>query len=176
MKQCTGKVEKKLKLDQYQKPYIPHITSNRTLMYLMANNRINEWKPKRFYITYDCETVCENLGINEKLSVDETLNQLSDLKEETGKSSRIEAKLHMLSSAFTTKLEDEVVETKYFDIRTDNFIYEFMERMFEYAEEVRKANYIEDFPDDFQNNTVPVIGYNSNKFDMNMFLPFLSKR
>ena len=52
---------------------------------------------------------------------------------------------------------------------------EFMESLFKIGELVRKANINNFFPDVFQNVYVPVIGYNSKKFDMNMIISNISE-
>jgi hypothetical protein len=57
VEKCNGKRERKVKLDKSAKPHVPHITKYDIMRYLIINNRINEWKPKRSYITFDCETV-----------------------------------------------------------------------------------------------------------------------
>ena len=85
VEKCTGKFEKKLKLDKIQKPYVPHLTKNPILIYLMENNRLNEWKPKEYYITFNCETVRE-------------------LIEEKTSKTTISAKLYLLSAALSAKL------------------------------------------------------------------------
>ncbi|KAA6387854.1 MAG: hypothetical protein EZS28_016620 [Streblomastix strix] len=52
-----GKIEKKVKLDYIQKPFVPHIMQNKTHQYLLANGRQHEFKPTQYFITYDLETV-----------------------------------------------------------------------------------------------------------------------
>ncbi|KAA6384974.1 MAG: hypothetical protein EZS28_019502 [Streblomastix strix] len=55
--QRGGKLVNTIKLDQIQKPYVPHIVQNKTFAYLLAHGREQEFKPMQYYITYDLETV-----------------------------------------------------------------------------------------------------------------------
>ncbi|KAA6372164.1 MAG: hypothetical protein EZS28_032309 [Streblomastix strix] len=48
----VGQTIKRVVLDKYPKPYAPHILQNKSHKYLLANNRVNELKPIKFYITY----------------------------------------------------------------------------------------------------------------------------
>ncbi|KAA6309432.1 MAG: hypothetical protein EZS28_056512, partial [Streblomastix strix] len=67
MKKCQkndGKIVKKVILEKFAKPFVPLILSNRTYKYLLANNLTHLFKPTRYYITYDIETLEKK--VNEK--------------------------------------------------------------------------------------------------------------
>ncbi|KAA6371198.1 MAG: hypothetical protein EZS28_033275, partial [Streblomastix strix] len=66
--QKGGKLAKTIKLDQVQKPYVPHIVQNKTFAYLLAHGREHEFKPTQYFITYDLETV-EKIVFNEAVIV-----------------------------------------------------------------------------------------------------------
>jgi hypothetical protein len=150
IEKCDGKRNKKVKLDKIPKPYVPHITKNKGLMYLIANGMIDKWFPKRYYITFDCETV-------------------KSLTEVKTKKTEISGILHLLSIACCVKLPSENL-TKYYDIRTPHFMKHFMDYLFEIGEQVYEANYNEHIPEELQDRLVPVLGFNSKKFDINMIL------
>ncbi|KAA6312975.1 MAG: hypothetical protein EZS28_055833, partial [Streblomastix strix] len=148
MKKCQkndGKIVKKVFLEKFAKPFVPHILSNKTYKYLLANNLTHLFKPTRYYITYDIETLEKK--VNEKF----------------GDSSQVTATLIPYAIASTVKLASGI-HSFYYDIRTEDFLDKWLQQLFEEAKQVKKDNkYIDEtIPQYFE---VPVIGFNSAKFD-----------
>ncbi|KAA6369383.1 MAG: hypothetical protein EZS28_035090, partial [Streblomastix strix] len=153
--QRGGKLVKTIKLDQVQKPYVPHIVQNKTFAYLLAHGREKEFKPTQYYITYDLETV-------EKI-----------VNKSFGKSSKQNSELVPLSVASTIQNEAGV-KTIYYDLRNgDNFINQWLQKVFEEAVIVQQDNQyrtmtgVTDKAMQY-NVDVPVIGFNSSKFDFSL--------
>jgi hypothetical protein len=55
-KKNDGKIVKKIILEKFARPFVPHILNNITYRYLFVHGRENEFKPTNYYITYDIET------------------------------------------------------------------------------------------------------------------------
>jgi hypothetical protein len=68
VKNCNGKIEKKLCLEEQSIPFIPHLFKNHLYSFLLAHNRKSKYQVIRNYITYDFETVMrkKNVKITEK--------------------------------------------------------------------------------------------------------------
>jgi hypothetical protein len=68
VKNCNGKIEKKLRLEEQSIPFIPHLFKNHVYVFLLAYNCKNEYQPTRNYLTFDFETVMrkKNIKITEK--------------------------------------------------------------------------------------------------------------
>ncbi|KAA6376183.1 MAG: hypothetical protein EZS28_028290, partial [Streblomastix strix] len=153
--QRGGKLVKTIKLDQVQKPYVPHIVQNKTFAYLLAHGREKEFKPMQYYITYDLETV-------EKI-----------VNKSFGKSSKQISELVPLSVASTIK-NKAGIKTIYYDLRNvDNFINQWLQKIFEEAVIVQQDNQYRTqsgvIDKAMQYNVdVPVIGFNSLKFDFSL--------
>ncbi|KAA6383853.1 MAG: hypothetical protein EZS28_020623 [Streblomastix strix] len=159
MKKCQnndGKIVKKFILEKFTKPFVPHILSNKTYKYLLANNLTHLFKPTRYYITYDIETL-EN-KINEK----------------NDDSSQVTATLIPYAIVSTVKLTSGI-HSFYYDIRTENFLDKWLEQLFEEAKQVKKDNkYIDEtFPQYYE---VPVIRFNSAKFDASVLFKNLKSK
>ncbi|KAA6366738.1 MAG: hypothetical protein EZS28_037735, partial [Streblomastix strix] len=159
MKKCQkndGKIVKKVILEKFAKPFVPHILSNRTYKYLLANNLTHLFKPTRYYITYDIETLEKK--VNEKF----------------GDSSQVTATLIPYAIASTVKLASGI-HSFYYDIRTEDFLDKWLEQLFEEAKQVKKDNkYIDEtIPQYFE---VPVIGFNSAKFDASVLFKNLKSK
>ncbi|KAA6378633.1 MAG: hypothetical protein EZS28_025840 [Streblomastix strix] len=80
-----GKIIKKVYLEKFPRPYVPHILNNVSYKYLLAHGREDEFKPTKYYITYDIETVerivNEQFGDNSKqISILEPLSIASTIK------------------------------------------------------------------------------------------------
>ncbi|KAA6393629.1 MAG: hypothetical protein EZS28_010844 [Streblomastix strix] len=107
IKKCEineGKIVKEIKLEAVQRPFCPHIMQNKTYVYLLANNRENEFQPTQYYITYDFETV-------EKI-----------INKEFGKSSKQLSQLVTLSVASTIKnKQDSIQDSEYVDVHVVGF-------------------------------------------------------
>ncbi|KAA6363778.1 MAG: hypothetical protein EZS28_040695, partial [Streblomastix strix] len=54
---CQQNKGKQVILLKSLSPFAPHIFGNKTYQYLMAYERLDEFKPTRYFITYDFETV-----------------------------------------------------------------------------------------------------------------------
>jgi hypothetical protein len=68
VKNCNGKIEKKLCLEEQSIPFIPHLFKNHLYSFLLAYNCKSQYQVIRNYITYDFETVMrkKNVKITEK--------------------------------------------------------------------------------------------------------------
>jgi hypothetical protein len=68
VKNCNGKIEKKLCLEEQSIFFIPHLFKNHLYSFLLAYNRKSQYQVLRNYITYDFETVMrkKNIKITEK--------------------------------------------------------------------------------------------------------------
>ncbi|KAA6404464.1 MAG: hypothetical protein EZS28_000015 [Streblomastix strix] len=159
MKKCQkndGKIVKKVILEKFAKPFVPHILSNKTYKYLLANNLTHFFKPTRYYITYDIETL-EN-KVNEKF----------------GDSSQVTAILIPYAIDSTVKFASDI-HSFYYDIRTDDFLDKWLEQLFEEAKQVKKDNkYIDEtIPQYFE---LPVIGFNQAKFDASVLFKNLKSK
>ncbi len=173
-----GKLAREVSLQPCQKPYAPHITKQPIYEFLLAYNQPNLFRPTKAYITYDFET-------------------LEDLDKacKAGDSTDIHAGLvpFMVSSTVCIGAHPE---TRNFNhTQSTNFIHEWITFLFEQAENVYNANYNAYFlnpefvtffdtlkPEAQEHLThlinretrnIPVIGFNSSKFDINLFLPEL---
>ncbi|KAA6376395.1 MAG: hypothetical protein EZS28_028077, partial [Streblomastix strix] len=57
IKECqqnNGQIKKFITLEKFPKPFVPHITSNKTYRYLLTHNRESEYKATQYYITLSC--------------------------------------------------------------------------------------------------------------------------
>ncbi|KAA6400047.1 MAG: hypothetical protein EZS28_004435 [Streblomastix strix] len=143
MEKCQmndGKIVKKVIIEKFAKPFVPHILSIQTYKYLLANNLTHLFKPTRYYITYDIETLEKK--VNEKYS----------------DSSQVNATLIPYAIASTVKLASD----------------KWLEQLFEEAKQVKKDNkYIDEtIPQYYE---VPVIGFNSAKFDASVLFKNLKQ-
>ncbi|KAA6382637.1 MAG: hypothetical protein EZS28_021836 [Streblomastix strix] len=159
MKKCQkngGKIVKKVILEKFAKPFVPHILSNKTYKYLLANNLTHLFKPTQYYITYDIETLEKK--VNEKF----------------GDCSQVIATLVPYAIASTVKSVSGI-HSFYFDIRTDDFLDKWLEQLFEEAKQVKKDNKYKDetIPQYFE---VPVIWFNSAKFDTSLVFKNLKSK
>ncbi|KAA6359234.1 MAG: hypothetical protein EZS28_045239, partial [Streblomastix strix] len=113
-------------------------------------------QPTRYYITYDIETLEKK--INEKF----------------GDSSQVTATLIPYVIASTVKLASGI-HSFYYDIRTEDFLDKWLEYLFEEAKQVKKDNKCidETIPQYFE---VPVIGFNSAKFDASVLFKKLKSK
>ncbi|KAA6369445.1 MAG: hypothetical protein EZS28_035028, partial [Streblomastix strix] len=151
-----GKILKKVILEKFAKPFVPHILSNKTYKYLLANNLTHLFKFTRYYITYDIETLEKK--VNEKF----------------GDSSQVTVTLIPYAIASTVKLANGI-HSFYYDIRTDNFLDKWLEQLFEEAKQVKKDNkYIDETIAQYYE--VPVIGFNSAKFDASILFKNLRSK
>jgi hypothetical protein len=120
------------------------------------------YKPVSSYITNDFETM-NNTHVDNSNT----------------KATKIENTLHLLSLAFTVVLNFEVTNT--FSYYLDNYeseeamVYAFLDNITTYAIRVMKSNKLKLVgTKKYQFTEVPIIGFNSAKFDMNLFVKYLS--
>jgi hypothetical protein len=154
LQKCDGKQHKETKLVvRDSKPYAPHLT-NKTLRYLTAHERENEFKPRQYYITWDFETMEEKAKVK------------------VGNTSEILAIIHPLSVAATVYTKN-YTKHLYKDIRDGpKFITLWIAEVFKEAEQVRLDNAYKDPAIPFD-NFVPIIGFNSSRFDSKLIYKFL---
>jgi hypothetical protein len=56
--ECDGRrPEKRLKVRDEELPFAPGMFNNQTYLYLKGHNRMNEWKPDRYFMVFDLKTV-----------------------------------------------------------------------------------------------------------------------
>jgi hypothetical protein len=187
VEKCDGTTKPKLCLRDVSIPYVPHIFKNPLYAFLLANGRENEYVPISNYITYDFETVNEN--VNEKY----------------GENCNWDSKLHLVSGAWTRRLGDKIESDSLFrpsSMSIPKFVNNWLTRMFEVAVPIYEAeqkyykslNLPEDVKEklsvdeeqeeedddinihkkDKKKSRVKVIGYNSRKFDINLFITYLT--
>jgi hypothetical protein len=152
--------KKKIIFPNRQKPYIPHIFNNKRYQYALAYDI--PCKPIRYYMTYDFETV------EEKVYGDAG---------KRGEKSVVNSILHPLSVACCVRSEGLCPGgavgghfAECFDRRDDEWIAKWFAFMFANAPEIIRANHIAGLPDDLQYTSVPVLGFNSARFDTNMLI------
>ncbi|KAA6356562.1 MAG: hypothetical protein EZS28_047911, partial [Streblomastix strix] len=143
--------------------------------YLMAYERLDEFKPTRYFITYDFETVPRI--INQGYECQSVVNgiEVHNSKQYTV--------FEPLSVASTIKSKSGVKKI-YLDLRQENFqaelgnekhsfIEKWLEQMFKEAKQLKEYNQYEDLeiPYDI---SIPALGYNSAHFDMVFEIRYLT--
>jgi hypothetical protein len=93
------------------------------------------------------------------------------------KATQKESTLHLLSLAFTVVINYKIVYSTsyYLDNYTDEeaMVMQFLNDMRSYASRIIKKNKIEELPLHYQFKEVPILGFNSAKFDMNLLVKYL---
>ncbi|KAA6379203.1 MAG: hypothetical protein EZS28_025270 [Streblomastix strix] len=155
-KKNNGKIVKKVILEKFARPFVPHILSNVTYRYLFVYGRENEFKPTEYYITYDIETF-------EKF-----------IQQNYGEESMVVSQLIPYCIASTVKNKSGIHSFCY-DIRQANFLDQWLDQVFEETKQIKKDNKYEDesIPQHFE---VPVIGFNSAKFDVSLVFKNLKSK
>ena len=160
MKLCDGTFKKNFIPNKEPLPFCPHILNNPVYEYCLAHQL--EWKPNIYYITYDFET----------------MEQV--VEKSIGKSVTINSRLIPLSVASCVKSANGLT-TKHFDIRTENFIPKWIKWLFDmsisiyndkinYAKSILKLDSAKEiFKIDKNLNVITVFGFNSSRFDSNLF-------
>jgi hypothetical protein len=146
---------------------------NKALQYILSHKiDLKNYKPVSSYITYDFETM-------NNTHVDNSNN----------KATKIENTLHLLSLVFTVVINFEVTNT--FSYYLDNYeseeamVYAFLDKLSLDAIRVVKSNKISlkdkkkrsshnKNKNKYQFSMIPLIGFNSAKFDMNLLVKYLS--
>ncbi|KAI5516342.1 DNA/RNA polymerase superfamily, partial [Trichomonas vaginalis G3] len=179
-KENNGRLIQDVQLQKTQQPYAPHITKQKIYQWLLAHNLQKYYKPTRYYITFDFET----LETKEELQLSECATLNAYLKP------------FMVSS--TVKLNDKTFTRNFCLTSSDSFISDWIEFLFSTCSLVAKSN-IEQYEElmkpqtdqtagtlshtlnekqkeafkellDEEFNKVNIIGFNSGKFDLNLIL------
>jgi len=173
-KECEkngGKLVSDVKLQNTQRPYAPHFDKQPVYEFLFAHGLEHKFRPTDSFITFDFETV-EN-----------------------------EAKqLTPLMVSYTTTVNSVMTDTFNFNIRDngDDFVTDWIAHMFKSADTIAQVKYDNYFKDDnfarevdkltpkqqhyimnklrYEMCNVSVIGFNSAKFDLNLFIKSLNER
>ncbi|KAA6362449.1 MAG: hypothetical protein EZS28_042024 [Streblomastix strix] len=161
---CQQNKGKQVILLKSLSPFAPHIFGNKTYQYLMAYERLIEFKPTRYFITYDFETV--PIIINQGYGSKSVVNGIED------HNSQQHTVLEPLSVASTIKSKSGVKKI-YFDLRQENFIEKWLEQMFEEAKQLKEDNQYDD-PEIPYDISIPILGYNSAHFDMVFVIRYLT--
>jgi hypothetical protein len=167
------KISRSIYLNKQSIPFIPHIQKNPIFAYLLAHNRKKQYRVIQEYITYDFETVMKKE--THKIS-DKTFSYTQQLP---------------LSVAYHINNNDS--KTSKFLYRGENTCEEFInnwlnslftdaQRIFNfqnlYYDSLNIPQYILSkmgFNDNNKYNiSIKVIGFNSKKFDVNIFLNYIS--
>ena len=153
VKHCDGEFKRQFIPVKEPLPYCPHILNNPVYEYCLAYDL--EWKPTIYYMTYDFETMEEH--------IDQTV----------GKSTTINSRLIPISVASCVKSAKATI-TKSFSLRTSStFISDWIEWLFEQSLIIYedKLAYSCVPPNIDPNiNTITVFGFNSSRFDSNLFI------
>ena len=160
VKHCDGVFKKNFIPVKEALPYCPHILNNPVYEYCLAYNL--QWKPEIYYITYDFETMEQS--INKSISNSTTIN----------------SRLIPLSVSSCVKSSNGLT-TKNFSLRdSQEFIPQWIKWLFEQSMKVYadKISYYESFlPDTSINknmNVITVLGFNSSRFDSNLFKQYFN--
>ncbi|KAA6358796.1 MAG: hypothetical protein EZS28_045677, partial [Streblomastix strix] len=184
---CRQNNGKQVKLSGNQIPFAPHITGNKTYKYFWFRQELQKFKPTKYYITYDFETMEEQINkYFGKAANKDAIPNVAELRsDETVRNSFQNSDLVPLSVASTIKSK-KGLKSIYFDVRsniylsatgekilTQNFIQQWFEAIFEEALQVKADNMCDD-PDVPYDIHVPILGFNSAHFDMIFVLPYLT--
>ena len=165
MDHCDGKFHKKFIPERISEPYCPHILNHPVYEFCLAHDL--EWKPQSLYMTYDFETMERKVDIK------------------CGESTVINSELIPLSVSCCVKSSSDTL-TEHFDARDKNFIPEWIKFMFKQSVKLVKDKikflsemvHIDDIEKlhklDRNLYTVTVFGYNSTRFDSNLFKEYLN--
>ena len=155
VEKCTGKFEKKLRVDTLPHPYVPHLWKTNYAK-LLSHKEEQYWQPMRYYMTFDFETMEEK--IEKEISTSTVLN----------------SRMIPLSVSLTVKSK-KGVKTYFFSKRDDDdFVLAFLKCVFDHSNEIFDDNTIVTPTQTLYPRHCPVLGYNSGKFDMNLLLPYLN--
>ncbi|KAA6377517.1 MAG: hypothetical protein EZS28_026956 [Streblomastix strix] len=168
IEQCKQNNGKQVKLSGNQIPFTPHITGSKTYEYFWSRQELQNFKPTKYYITYDFETMEEQINKYFGKSISKDNNEICNSFQNSA--------LVPLSVASTIKSK-KGLKSIYFDVRSNNkdqnFIQQWLEAIFEEAQQVKDDNKYDD-PDVPYDIPVPVLGFNSAHFDMIFVLPYLT--
>ncbi|KAA6364696.1 MAG: hypothetical protein EZS28_039777, partial [Streblomastix strix] len=135
MKECqqnNGQIKKYITLEKFPKPFVPHITSNKTYRYLLAHNIESEYKTTQYYITFRYQT-------------------------ELQKTPGYQYPILTLTAVASTIKAKNYIKTISFDNTQDNFVEKWLDQVFSEALQIRDDNkYADDVPQRYE---VHVIGF-----------------
>ncbi|KAI5529585.1 hypothetical protein TVAGG3_0325310 [Trichomonas vaginalis G3] len=121
-KENNGRLIQDVQLQKTQQPYAPHITKQKIYQWLLAHNLQKYYKPTRYYITFDFET----LETKEELQLSECATLNAYLKP------------FMVSS--TVKLNDKTYTRNFCLTSSDSFISDWIEFLFSTCSLVVESN------------------------------------
>jgi hypothetical protein len=163
VKKCDGKFHQSLRLNKIPKPDATFLQKNPVFAYLYAHDRKEEYKPVSDYMLYDFETVCG------ETNTDLNTNKTTFL-----------GNLEPITVAWLSSINNiKQTHSLYRDNKTvSEFIDEWLNIMFEEAKpiyESRNEWLMSLNPDTNKLNdkdvkNVKVLGFNSRKFDVNLFV------
>jgi hypothetical protein len=145
---------------------------------------MDKFKPTEYYIVYDFETMEEPLNNNdenimiEREDDDSSSSSLSQPSSNPSSPTKITTKIShvvLFSAAWAAKTKSGI-KTAYFDRRDgDDFIIKWLKSLVEVAGEVSKDNMYDFINYMTENipNFVPVLGFNSARFDINFIIDIL---
>jgi hypothetical protein len=182
-KDCDGKVkDKQLQLLHDDKIINPYFTQNPVVKYLYCTDQIELFRPTEYYIVYDFETMEEIIEDDDEQN---THIDVEDSKESSSSSSSSDitkkkstdkiSHITLLSATWCAKTKSGT-KFGYYDLRDgEDFIVKWLRSLMDVAVEVERDNRYDciDYSVNKIMNYVPVLGYNSSKFDMNFLINIL---
>ncbi|KAA6368923.1 MAG: hypothetical protein EZS28_035550, partial [Streblomastix strix] len=154
IEQCKQNKGKQVMLSGNQIPFAPHITGNKTYEYFWSRQELQNFKPTKYYITYDFETMEEQ--INKYFG--KSVNKDDDICNSFQNSALVP-----LSVASTIKSK-KGIKTIYFDVRSNNndqnFIEQWLEALFEEANQVKADNMYDDIDVPYDIPVPVLVAYN----------------
>jgi hypothetical protein len=171
---CDGKRFSEVKLNEIAEPHAKYLMSNPLYAYLFAHGRINEYHFLSDYITFDFETMTKT-----------TNNHY-------GSRSVCEGYFYHITAAWCVKCDEEIYHHAIHRNADSNeeFINKFIEALFkegigifgrqtDYYKSLNLPEYIINKISQNENNpygiVVKVLGFNSRKFDINIFINYISE-
>ena len=170
VKNCDGTFKRDVDLPKVSQPYVPHILNNKVYECLLAYNMQDQFKPQRYYITYDFETY--NVPINQQSSTNVTIDN------------------ELLPFSYSICIHDDSNEDKIisrsileFNKDSNKLCKQFFIDIHQYIQQIYESNMklyegiqfpTEDAQKYFdtqlrkQFKSVSIIGFNSSKFDSNL--------
>jgi hypothetical protein len=185
-KHCNGKIRnKELVASRKDDNINPYFSNDLNVKYLICTDQMYKFKPTEYYVVYNFETMEESLDNNIETTEieredDETAYSSSSSQPPSSSSSTTEgttkvSNIILLSAAWTAKIRSGI-KTGYFDRRDGpDFIIKWLESLIEVAGEVTKYNMFDCINYVTENipNFVPVLGFNSDRIDMNFIIDIL---
>jgi len=171
IKKCDGKLTRQVKLDPVSQPFVPFEPVLKTMISHGVTDTFGNplgdhgvrYSPTKYYITYDFETYECPVNVA------------------SGKSTTILSRLTPMSVSMCSHRRDGAF-TYHFSLNShgDDFMEHFIGKLFQEAsivniDTVQDHQYMAEFSDLAQYKQCRVLGFNSAKFDMNLFINYLSK-